>query len=116
MVMGHRHLVGAAGCAMAIALAIGGGARAEEIRVASLTPGQAASAAGSDQVNFAFNRAGQSEARLAVADTASVQPVADDKTSHKRPKTKHAPCVHGEWVTPEDYNPWTLACRPVGEF
>ena len=113
--MGRHDLVGV--CTLAVALAIVGAARSEEMRVASLTPSQAAaSAQGSDQVSFGFARVGRDD-QLTVSDAVPSQPGEDARSSHKRAaKAKHAPCVHGEWVTPEDYNPWTLACRPVGEF
>ena len=118
--MGRQRWGSTAGCALAIVLAIGGVARAEERRIASLTTSRTATSARSSdagQASLGFAQAGQTEGRLDVLDSVADQPAQGVKSDRKRAAAKgakHTACVHGEWVTPEDYNPWTLSCNTVG--
>ncbi len=115
--MVHQRLLSAAGCVLAIALTMGGGvAGAQELQLASLTTQAPASARGSDR-DQAPQSADLGEAQAGAQD-ATPEKAPQDAKGDRRQATaktfKHKACVHGEWVSPTDFNPFTLSCTVVG--
>jgi len=113
--MAHKWVAGAAG-AFCMALVMGvGAAGAEELKMASLTTTLVASAQASDAVQPRAMDLGAAQASLADGPAmAADKPVEQAKSARKPKAGKHKSCVHGEWVSPEDYNPFTLSCTVVG--
>ncbi len=116
--MVRQRLLSVAGCVFTIALVMGGDAGAAEMRLASLTTPAAASARGSDEDqvgNAATDDLGSAQAgRTDLQAIESLKPAQAEKRGHKQAAKKHGPCVHGEWVSETDYNPFTLSCTDVG--
>ncbi len=118
--MSHKCLATVAGCIFTVALGMGGGgAWAKDVRIASLLASSEASAQSSvsEQVGRAASDdlgAGQDDPGL-VTVTAG-RPTAPAKGPHKaKAAKKHGPCVHGEWVNEEEYNPFTLSCTVLDD-
>ncbi len=113
--MAHKWVAGAAGV-FTIALVMGAGAAgAEELKMASLTTTLVASAQTSDAVQPRAMDLGSAQASQAdLAALAADKPVEPAKSARKPKAGKHKSCVHGEWVSQEDYNPFTLSCTVVG--
>ena len=111
----RQGLLTVAGGSLVLALVLGAvPAGAEEMRLAALTttpapPARSAEvdqAAGNPGVALGSEPAEASDAAAALQAAA---PAA--RATRKAPKPKkHGPCVHGEWVSEVDYNPFTLSC------
>ncbi len=117
--MVHRQLVSVAGCVFTIAIVMGGGgAGAADMRLASLSAPAVASSRSSDEAqvgNAAADDLGSAPAgRADLQALESGKPAPDAKRGHKQSAKKHGACVHGEWISETDFNPFTLSCTDVG--
>ncbi len=123
--MVHKHLAIMAGCAAALVLLMGGGAAwAKDIRLASLATTTATSALSPEAgqvrasaLDFGTGQASEAGGRAEGQGATDDRSLDAPKTSHKKAAAKpakHKACVHGEWVSPEEFNPFTLSCTEVG--
>ena len=113
--MSHKRLATVAGGIFTIALGVGGGgAWGKDVRIASLMASSDALAQSSvsEQVGrAASDDLGAGQADPGLVTVTAQKPAAPVKGSHKaKAAKKHGPCVHGEWVNEEEYNPFTLSC------